>query len=77
MSGPVLRHRWEHTESMFGGLPVQRCACCYTERVRDASTKTLYLFRGGYAIGPRDRPLSADWRAFKAGVVPSCRMAPL
>lgn len=68
----TFRHRWEETLSMSEGQPVQRCMNCRTERIPDAATKSLYLYRRGAAMPPSGKPLGEEWSAFKAGVVPKC-----
>lgn len=70
----MKRHRWAATQSMAGGVAVQKCVRCDTERVPDASTKSLFLCRRGRAIPPghRPRPMDETWAAFRVGVIPSC-----
>lgn len=71
-----MRHMWRGTESQWQGQDVQRCAHCDTERTRDVSTKSLYLYRRGRATSTnRNRlakPLGDAWQAFIAGVYPAC-----
>lgn len=66
------RHMWRGTDSQRGFSTVDRCAHCSTERVRDESTRTLFLFRLGRAITPNRRPLDERWVGFMAGVIPKC-----
>ncbi|AAK94362.1 hypothetical protein Mx8p27 [Myxococcus phage Mx8] len=66
------RHKWGTTESQALGEQVERCSRCQTERVRDTSTKSLFLFRRGHAKPPNGRPLDEHWSAFKASVTPVC-----
>lgn len=72
----MARHKWEQTESMCDGQPVERCAHCSTERMRDASTRSLYLFRRGRATQPSKTPMPDTWMAYVAGVIPKCVAAP-
>jgi len=69
------RHAWDECASQWNGQDVQRCRHCMTERTRDTATASLWLFRRGKATrtnnGPM-KPLTDDWRAFKAGVTPEC-----
>lgn len=68
----MQRHSWKRTESQRGFHGIERCAHCDTERVRDPSTKTLYLYRGGRATH-QGKPLQADrWAGYIAGVIPRC-----
>ncbi len=66
------RHQWGKTESQAHGEPVERCLRCKTERVRDTSTKSLFLFRRGHAKTPNGKLLGEEWSGFKAGVMPVC-----
>lgn len=72
--GNMKRHSWKGTESQRGFSTVERCEHCHTERVRSDSAKTLYEYRGGKALAPRDRalPQNGRWVAFIAGVIPQC-----
>lgn len=72
----MARHKWGPTESMWNGQDVERCAHCDTERTRDTSTASLYLFRRGKAIQPNRKPMPEEWAAYKAGVIPKCVAAP-
>jgi len=71
----MRRHSWGATESQKGTEPVERCAHCQTERVRDTSTKSLYEYRGGKAIRPGYSSLTVAedrWTAFMSGAIPQC-----
>lgn len=68
----MTRHMWRRTDSQVGFSTVDRCAHCATERVRDASTKTLYMYRMGRAVPPSKKPLGEKWEGFVAGVIPKC-----
>lgn len=71
-----MKHMWRGTESQWQGQDVQRCAYCGTERTRDTSTKSLFLYRRGRTThtnnGPMRKPMSDEWTAFKAGIYPAC-----
>lgn len=78
----MQRHSWKKTGDMpsrrdsFAAdpdCPIERCAHCRTERVRDGDATSLWLYRGGNAT-VRGKALSQDgkWDAFISGVIPQC-----
>lgn len=66
------RHTWKYTDSMWNGQAVHRCAHCGTERTRDPSTRTLWLYRGGRAVPPNGKPMPETWTGYIAGRMPKC-----
>jgi len=78
----MRRHTWKTTGQKPDTLDlsaapdrdIERCAHCLAERVKDKDRKTLFLYRGGKALGPHGARLPQDgrWAAFFAGVIPQC-----
>jgi hypothetical protein len=65
----MKRHSWKSTESQGDFYVVERCAHCFTERVRDGGSKTLYVYRGGQAAMGL-KPVPDRWTGYIG--VPQC-----
>lgn len=68
----MARHKWFVTDLGHEDGNVERCQHCDTERTRDTSTRSLYLYRRGRAIQPSRKPMPETWAAYIAGVTPKC-----
>ena len=65
----MKRHSWKRTDTQVGFSAVERCGHCNTERVRDSSAKTLYVYRGGQAAMGL-KPVPDRWTGYIG--VPQC-----